>query len=110
MPASLGALTNFNFIGLNENQLSGPIPDLWGQMILLEGFYLNSNRLTGLVPIGFGDMTLMNQFYLNGNDFDNPVIPPAINNWYQQIPNKSITPQGFSDDIFYADFENNCGF
>lgn len=46
---------------LNNNQLSGSIPDVWTNSINMQNFILSANLLTGTIPPSIGKMTALRQ-------------------------------------------------
>ncbi|GJR83808.1 leucine-rich repeat protein [Tanacetum coccineum] len=51
----LEASLQLQFLGLNSNQFSGPIPDVIGKLSLLTELYLYSNKLEGHIPSSLGN-------------------------------------------------------
>jgi hypothetical protein len=57
IPVSIGNLTRLEYLGLNNNELTGPIPDSIGKIIRLVDLGLNNNELTGPIPVSIGNLT-----------------------------------------------------
>ncbi|KAH9609565.1 hypothetical protein KSS87_010975 [Heliosperma pusillum] len=58
---------------LNDNQLSGTIPDTVGLVKTLEVIRLDRNKLTGIVPDNLNTLTSITELYLANNDLDGPI-------------------------------------
>ena len=71
MPASLGNLTRLRHLSLNQNQLSGTIPDL-GSLTSLRHLYLYDNQLSGTIP-NLDSLTSLRQLYLNQNQLSGTI-------------------------------------
>ena len=73
IPAELGGTRGgtakiLDTLYLNDNRLSGPIPDALFELTALSRLDLSGNRLTGPVSIGFDDMTQLRVLHLHHND------------------------------------------
>ncbi|XAR53563.1 Non-specific serine/threonine protein kinase [Bertholletia excelsa] len=64
-------LFNFNStlvdINIYGNQLKGPIPDAFGEMISLRNLDLGFNRLEGVLPKSFANLSHLQSLYLSSN-------------------------------------------
>ena len=73
IPEEIGNLTNLQALGLSWNQLSGEIPSEIGNLTSLWGIWLDVNQLTGEIPESFCDI------YPNLTEInlgDNNLCPP----------------------------------
>ncbi len=55
----------------------------------------------GAIPVELANLPMMYNFYVNENHLDadshgNALIPPAVQAWYDAIPNKDISNQTIS--------------
>ena len=67
IPEELGSLTNLRALNLEYNQLTGEIPAELGNLTNLRGLYLNSNQLTGEIPAELGNLTNLEELDLSNN-------------------------------------------
>jgi Leucine-rich repeat (LRR) protein len=56
IPTELGLLTQFTYLSLIENQLTGTIPSTLGNLVQLTVLYLSINELTGTLPSTLGNL------------------------------------------------------
>ncbi|XP_025818097.1 probable LRR receptor-like serine/threonine-protein kinase At1g67720 isoform X2 [Panicum hallii] len=76
VPPEVGALPCLAEIGLANNMLTGPIPDLSGSPNL-SIIHLENNQLTGNVPSYFGSLPKLSELYLQNNKLSGSV-PRAL--------------------------------
>ncbi|XP_039809803.1 probable LRR receptor-like serine/threonine-protein kinase At1g67720 isoform X4 [Panicum virgatum] len=76
VPPEVGALPCLAEIGLANNMLTGPIPDLSGSSNL-SIIHLENNQLTGNVPSYFGSLPKLSELYLQNNKLSGSV-PRAL--------------------------------
>lgn len=85
----IGNLTHLNYLGLQNNQLSGSIPESIGSLHELRSLWLRNNRLSGTIPTEIGTLTsqsletvdLSNNFFVGGitpAHFGTPDSPDMI--------------------------------
>ncbi|XP_047954625.1 receptor-like protein Cf-9 homolog [Salvia hispanica] len=80
IPKELGSLVNLWELQLKENYLiNGSIPKEFGNLTSLSYLLLYSNKLTGHIPKEIGSMTAMRMLLLQGNNLNGP-IPSTIGN------------------------------
>ena len=60
-------------LGLEDNQLSGPIPPELAQLSNLEELSLSDNQLSGAIPAELGQLSLLEWLYLNNNDLSGEI-------------------------------------
>jgi hypothetical protein len=72
IPDEIGSLTELKALKLALNNLMGPIPGSIGDLALLEELSLSKNELTGLVPEEIGLLTSLQKLVL----FENQLIGP----------------------------------
>ena len=77
LPAALNRLTGLEVLHLDNNQLSGPIPDLSGLTALTE-LDLSTNQLSGPIP-DLSGLTALTRLVLDNNNFTAGPIPPWVN-------------------------------
>ena len=67
IPNSLGQFTNLELLYLNENQLSGNIPQkLFQQMKDLSGLFLFGNNFSGQIPVTISDLPSLDVLFISG--------------------------------------------
>ena len=77
IPEWLGDLSNLQGLSLYDNQLTGPIPDALGRLSKLRDLWLENNELTGPIPPELGDLSNLQRLYLDNNNLTGP-IPDAL--------------------------------
>lgn len=75
--AVLGQITGMTTLNLSSNTLSGPIPPELGQLSSLNRLKLNGNNLSGPIPNDIGRLTGLNELRLDRNDLTGS-IPPEL--------------------------------
>ncbi|KAJ1287305.1 hypothetical protein BS78_03G420800 [Paspalum vaginatum] len=76
VPPEVAALPCLAEIGLANNMLTGPIPDLSASSNL-SIIHMENNQLTGNVPSYFGSLPKLSELYLQNNKLSGP-IPRAL--------------------------------
>ena len=64
----LSPLISLRELSLASNQLDGSIPASLGEITSLQGLYLQDNMLTGSIPASLGDLTSLQFLLLRGNE------------------------------------------
>ena len=79
IPASLGKLTDLEYLLLHDNQLVGDIPSEIRSLTNLKYLWLLNNRLTGPIPAWLGDFSNLEELLLSGNQLTGS-IPMSLGN------------------------------
>ncbi|WP_420456867.1 choice-of-anchor D domain-containing protein [Rubrivirga sp.] len=79
IPDALGNLSELGLLWLYGNALTGPIPDVLGNLSTLALLDLSENALTGPVPASFGNLSELSHLGLGGNKLSGS-IPSALGN------------------------------
>ena len=92
IPPELGNLTALEILNLTENQLSGSIPSALGNLTQLIMLSLSQNQLSGSIPPKLGNLTALWVLYLSQNQLSGS-IPSALGNltaleWLSLADNK----------------------
>ena len=74
IPEALGQLDSLQALRLSDNQLTGPIPEALGQLENLQELYLHYNRLTGPIPETLGQLNNLQALYLSGNELTGCIL------------------------------------
>ena len=77
IPATLGKLTNLEYLNLGQNELSEEIPATLGGLASLTHLLLSENRLTGEIPVTLGGLTNLMHLLLSENRLTGE-IPAAL--------------------------------
>ena len=77
VPDVLGRLTNLERLDLGENELTGAVPDVLGVLTNLQWLHLDGNGLTGPIPEALGRLTGLRGLLLYSNELIGP-IPEAL--------------------------------
>ncbi|GJU92655.1 leucine-rich repeat-containing protein [Tanacetum coccineum] len=64
---TIGTLPYLETLVINENSISGAIPDSIGQLSALKRLDLSHNQLTGSLPNSFGNLSKLTVFYVYNN-------------------------------------------
>ena len=81
LPASLGNLTNLEFLYLGDNPFDGgSLPDWVGNLTNLKELGLYRNGWTGAPPSSLGNLINLEVLSLGGNPFDGGSLPAWIGN------------------------------
>ena len=69
IPSWIGSLSNLAYLGLGDNKLTGTLPDGMAELTLLEELALDDNLLSGSIH-NLEPLTKMRKLYLSNNKFD----------------------------------------
>ncbi|XP_031126942.1 receptor-like protein EIX2 [Ipomoea triloba] len=61
-------------IDLSSNNFAGPIPDIFGDMTLLENLYLDFNSFTYGIPKSFGNLTHLREISIYYNQLNESIV------------------------------------
>ncbi len=78
IPDSLGNLTSLTSLALYSNALSGTIPDL-SNLDRLTNIDISSNQLSGTIPASLGNLASLTSLHLNSNQLSG-TIPASLGN------------------------------
>ena len=88
----LSSLVNLRVLWLNENRLTGSIPESLAQLTALEELYLYGNYLSGPIPPALGHIPRLNRLHLSRNHLSGNV-PDSL---------------GLATCMVLLEFSNNC--
>ncbi|KAJ6798142.1 putative leucine-rich repeat receptor-like protein kinase isoform X1 [Iris pallida] len=111
--ATLLNLKNLTLLDLASNRLSGPIPDVIGELSNLKRVQLSANRLSGEIPVGLASIASLRYFGANQNWLSR-TIPPGLTRYVTnldlsynklsgQIPPDLLSPPA----LLYVDLSYN---
>ncbi|KAJ0017316.1 hypothetical protein Pint_10192 [Pistacia integerrima] len=78
LPISLSLKTKFR--NIEVNQLSGPVPEEFGNLVNLTNLELSSNYFSGRLPIKLAKLKNMKKFRISDNSFTG-TVPEFIGGW-----------------------------
>jgi len=73
LPIDLEQLSQLRILSLFLNNISGELPDIFGNMGLLEELVISKNDMTGIVPSSVAELTSLRQLVLLSNEFIGPL-------------------------------------
>ncbi len=94
IPASIGNLTELEFLRLQNNDHSGDLPASIVNLTNLKRLYLQDNSFTGELLIGLGNATQMFQIFIDNNQFSGE-IPASFSN-FTELVSFSLVNNNFS--------------
>ncbi|KAL3145938.1 hypothetical protein ABBQ38_015298 [Trebouxia sp. C0009 RCD-2024] len=74
LPEAWGQLSKVTYIDLSSNMLTGPLPDSWQAWTNVTYFDLNNNQLTGPLPDSWQTWTNVTYFDLGSNMLTGPLL------------------------------------
>ncbi len=84
IPESIGDLNKLWDLYLSDNQLEGTLPASMGNMNELSWLYLNNNNLSGPLPSLMGNISTLREIYIDNNRFHHAHIEEVMN--WQNYP------------------------
>ncbi|XP_039172153.1 probable LRR receptor-like serine/threonine-protein kinase At3g47570 [Eucalyptus grandis] len=80
LPTCVGNLSiTLTTFDVNENQISGKIPEEIGNVVNLEVLYMNLNKLSGVIPSKLGNLRNLSKLDLSDNNLGG-TIPSSLGN------------------------------
>ncbi|KAK3015506.1 hypothetical protein RJ639_005388 [Escallonia herrerae] len=66
-------------LGLEENNLTGSVPDVIGKLQHLQGLSLNANRFSGQISSTIGNLTSLTSLLMEDNRLEGSIPPSLVN-------------------------------
>jgi Leucine-rich repeat (LRR) protein len=79
LPAVIGDLTGLTDIQMFNNELTGSLPSTIGNLVNLQSIYISSNYLSGPIPPEIGNLTDLVSLNIGGNSFSGE-LPAELGN------------------------------
>ncbi|KAE8717463.1 Detected protein of confused Function [Hibiscus syriacus] len=112
IPESLSQLANLTTLDLSGNLLTYLIPVEFGDFLKLQGLYLGNNQLTGAIPGNLGLVDSLVKLNLTGNKLSG-VIPNRLSGGVAKIFSDSLSwkveDMNLSNDIFSGHLPHSLG-
>jgi len=108
IPPCINKLETLSALLLNDNQFSGPLPDL-SKLALLRHLNVANNQLSGAVGAWVGQLATLAILQLNGNKFTGP-LPPTLPQALQRFHGggnafSGLVPMSYGDLPYLRYFE-----
>ena len=86
--------TKLEEFSVQNNFLSGFIPDSFGNLTELRELFINQNNLVGTIPESLGKMTKLKKLYIHNHGLTG-VIPMAVRKLYKNLQDLLICPSEY---------------
>ncbi|KAM5585977.1 hypothetical protein ABKV19_005074 [Rosa sericea] len=97
IPAFLGNITTLKYMNIENNQFSGTVPAELGNLVSLQNLILNANSLTGELPVVLTNLTNLQELRISSNNFTGK-IPDFFRSW-NQLKRLEIQASGLQGPI-----------
>nr|XP_043618957.1 probable LRR receptor-like serine/threonine-protein kinase At1g53430 [Erigeron canadensis] len=80
IPEVIGDISTLEELVIEDNLLGGPLPQSIGRLTRLRRFLASANNFTGTIPESYGKLTNLTDFRMDGSSLSGR-IPDFIGNW-----------------------------
>ncbi|KAJ3387142.1 hypothetical protein HDU92_002123 [Lobulomyces angularis] len=81
LPPALGQLNRLEYFALTDSNITGLIPEEFGNWTNLLGFYVFNNSLIGNIPVSFKNFKKLTEIDLTENQFSGQIDNSVFSNW-----------------------------
>ncbi len=108
IPEQFGDLTGLEYLYLSSNKLEGNIPESLGNLAYLHDVQLNNNNLSGNLPASMANLNELEFINLCGNKL-NGTIPDEIiaSDWWNRIGYDAIVYQQGGNKLTFPMYESS---
>ncbi|MCO5580428.1 hypothetical protein L7F22_034294 [Adiantum nelumboides] len=104
IPKELGYLHLLDRFQIDSNQISGPIPVTFQNLVSIKHLHMNNNSLTGSIPKELGKLPKLVHLLIDNNKLDGSLPPELANISYLQI--LQLDNNGFSNATIPQSFSS----
>ncbi|XP_021802206.1 probable leucine-rich repeat receptor-like serine/threonine-protein kinase At3g14840 isoform X1 [Prunus avium] len=97
IPGYLGNISTLTYMSLKNNYFSGTVPPELGKLVNLNSLILSANNLTGELPPALTNLTKLTELRISSNNFTGR-IPDFIQSW-KQLQKLEIQASGLQGPI-----------
>ncbi|KAK7858399.1 putative leucine-rich repeat receptor-like serine/threonine-protein kinase [Quercus suber] len=97
IPSYLGNISTLTYMNIENNLFSGNLPPQLGDLVNLENLILSANNLTGEIPVALTNLTKLRELRINSNNFIGR-IPDFFQSW-KQLQELEIQASGLEGPI-----------
>ncbi|KAK4589472.1 hypothetical protein RGQ29_020158 [Quercus rubra] len=97
IPSYLGNISTLTYMNIENNLFSGNLPPQLGDLVNLENLILSANNLTGEIPVALTNLTKLTELRINSNNFIGR-IPNFFQSW-KQLQQLEIQASGLKGPI-----------